>query len=63
MIYYNLNKDISLEKIGKDLHKLFSQIPKDELQHLTLVISLQKILDYAGDSPLSKINYEGDSLT
>ena len=63
MIYYNLNKDISLEKISQDLQKIFSKIPKDELQQHTLVISLQKIVDYAGDNPLPKINYQGDSLT
>lgn len=37
--------NINGEKIFKDLSKLVSKIPKNELDSLVLVISLQKIQD------------------
>lgn len=64
MISYCLNKNITIENIAKDLDKLFSQIPQEELRDCLLKITVQKISHYAGDSPLPKIEYkEQDSLT
>jgi hypothetical protein len=63
MIYYSLNKNLSGEVIVKDLTNLLAKFPQDELKNMILTISLQKIVDYAGDNPLPKINYQGDSLT
>jgi hypothetical protein len=63
MIYYNLNKNIPGDKILQDIQKLLTKFPQDEIKNMTLTISLQKIVDYAGDSPLPKINYESNSLT
>ena len=63
MIYYSLNKNLSGEVIVKDLTNLLAKFPQDELKNMILTISPQKIVDYAGDSPIPKITYEGDSLT
>ncbi len=63
MIYYSLNKNLSGEVILKDITNLLGKFPQDEKQNMILTISLQKIVDYAGDSPLPKINYESNSLT
>lgn len=60
---YSLNKNISAEKIIKDIQNIVSKIPQDEITNSVLVVSLQKITNYAGDSLLPKITYEGDSLT
>lgn len=60
---YILNKEVSADKIIKDIQKLVSKIPKDEIVNSVLTISLEKITDYAGDNPIPKITYEGDSLT
>jgi hypothetical protein len=61
---YSLGGAISLDKLAKDLNKLLSKIPQDELSRSALKISLVKITDYAGDCPLPKIEYkEQDSLT
>lgn len=60
---YILNKHITIDKLTKDLQKIISKIPQEELSTTTLTISLQKIIDYTGDSPIPKITYEGDSLT
>jgi hypothetical protein len=63
MIYYSLNKNLSGESIVKDLTNLLAKFPQDELKNMILTISLQKIVDYAGDNPIPKITYESDSLT
>lgn len=63
MIYYSMNKNLSGEVIVKDLTNLLAKFSQDELKNMILTISLQKIVDYAGDSPIPKITYEGDSLT
>ena len=63
MIYYSMNKNLSGEVIVKDLTNLLAKFPQDELKNMILTISPQKIVDYAGDSPIPKITYEGDSLT
>ena len=55
---YSLNKQISVEKIIKDISKLCGKISQDEINSTALVISLQKISDHAGDSLLPKIAYE-----
>lgn len=63
-IFYNINHPLSIDKIAKDLNKLLSQIPQEELTDCLLKITVQKISHYAGDSPLPKIEYkEQDSLT
>lgn len=65
-IAYSLNKEIKTEKIIKDIVKLCNGIPKHEIEHSVLVISIQKSSTYAGDSPVPKIEYKDnkkDSLT
>lgn len=61
MIYYKLDKEISVEKLVKDIGALLSK--QSELQSKVLIVSIQKISDYAGDSLIPKITYKGDSLT
>lgn len=56
-IAYSLNKNITLEKIGEGIEKLCQKFSQDELKNMALVISLQKISDYTGDSPIPKITY------
>lgn len=55
---YSLSQNVSIEKVIKDISKLCGKISQDELKTMSLVISLQKIVDYAGDSPIPKITYE-----
>ncbi len=57
MIYYTLDKNLVAEKIIKDIQKLLDTIHSQDLQNSCLVISIQKINDYAGDSPVPKITY------
>ena len=49
MIYYRLNKE--------DLQKLIHKINNENNEDLVLVISVQKIINYNGDSPIPKIEY------
>lgn len=58
MIYYTLNKTIPIEKLAQDLQKLVSQIPPEQLPDKVLVIRIDNISNYAGDSPLPKITYK-----
>lgn len=57
MIYYKLDKEIQVDKLVKDIQKLLSN--QTDLHNTVLVLSLQKIVDYAGDSLLPKIEYKG----
>jgi hypothetical protein len=61
MIYYSLNKKLSGDQIVKDITNLLAKFPQDEIKNIVLAISLQKIVDYAGDSPLPKISYQGEN--
>jgi hypothetical protein len=63
MIYYSLTKDIQGDRLVKDIVNLLAKFPQDDLKNMILTISLQKISDYAGDSPLPKISYQGDCST
>lgn len=54
---YSLNHEVAVEKVVSDIRKLCGKISQDELKDSVLVISLQKILDYTGDSPIPKITY------
>ena len=63
MIYYSLDKKLSGDQIVKDITNLLAKFPQDEIKNMALTISLQKIVDYAGDNPIPKISYQGDSLT
>jgi len=57
---YSLHRTKPLDgsKILKDIEKLIKNISQHELSNNILTISLQKITDYAGDSPLPKIEYK-----
>lgn len=61
MVYYRLDKEISIEKLINDIKKLLNQTPN--LESKVLVLSIQKIVDYAGDSPMPKITYDKDCIT
>lgn len=55
---YSLNHEVALEKIVSDIKKLCGKISQDELKTMSLVISLQKIVDYPGDPLIPKITYK-----
>ena len=57
MIYDRLNKELSGQKILEDLQKLIHKINNENNEDLVLVISVQKIINYNGDSPIPKIEY------
>lgn len=62
MLYYSLNKQISAEKIIKDIVEIVNK--QSDLNNKVLVIRLQEVDHYAGDSPVPKIEYKDrDSLT
>lgn len=63
MLYYNLSQEVRGENVISDIKKLISNGNYHNLSDYCLVISLQKITDYAGDSLLPKITYKADSLT
>lgn len=49
---------MSLEKVMRDIVKLCEKISREEMEQLTLVISLQKIMDYTDNPPIPKITYK-----
>lgn len=55
---YSLNQHLALEKVMNDILKMCQRISQDELGDMVLVISLNKKIDYKGDSPLPKIPYD-----
>lgn len=60
MLYYTLNKNISLEQIGNDLQRLLNNKSQQELSNKVLIIKLEDITNYSGDSLLPKITYNPD---
>lgn len=58
MIYYKLDKQISIDIIARDINKILNTRTQQELQDSVLVISIQKISDYAGDPLVPKIEYK-----
>ena len=60
MLYYTLNKNIGLEQIGNDLQRLLSNKSVEELSNKVLVIKLEDIKNYSGDSLIPKITYDPD---
>ena len=65
MIYYSLDRPDSLDanRIISDISKLLQTTSSQTLQESILVIKLQKITNYSGDSPLPKITYQGECST
>lgn len=64
MIYYKIqNINLQNTTLFSKLSELVLSVPEDEKDNTVLVIKLQKIVNYAGDNPLPKITYMGDSLT
>lgn len=62
MLFYSLNKQVSMEKIFRDISNIVST--QADLNNKILVIQIQEVSHYAGDSPLPKIEYKDtDSLT
>lgn len=61
MISYRLDKEIVVDKLVNDIRKLLSKTK--HLESSVLVLSIQKVVDYAGDSPIPKIEYKGDCST
>lgn len=59
MIVYNLNKNISAEKIINDINQLVSRA--ENLPNKVLVIKLQDITDYSGDSLLPKLCFNPET--
>lgn len=64
MVYYKI-QNINLENTSlfADIVRIVSSVPQEEKDNTVLVVKLQKIVNYAGDNPLPKITYMGDSLT
>ncbi len=64
MIYYTLNNnEIDGNKILSQIQKLINKYSKEELGSKVLVIKLEDIILYNGDSLLKKLEYKPDSLT
>lgn len=64
MLYYKLNNNrVQQPLVFADIQKLIQTVPDTEKDNTVLVVKLEKIIDYAGDNPLPKITYEGDSPT
>ena len=62
MLCYSLNKQVSMEKIFRDISNIVSK--QGDLNNKILIIQIQEVSHYAGDSPMPKIEYkEQDSLT
>lgn len=57
MIYYNLNKNLEGNKILQDIQKLINKYQQQELLNKVLVVKIENISDYIGDSPILKIEY------
>lgn len=55
---YSLGKEISGEKILKEIIKLCKKIPREELSSTALVISLVKITDLEQNSVMPNIEYK-----
>lgn len=54
-ISYILNKNIEADRILKDITKLVSTIPQQDMMNYALRISLHKVADHIGDSHMPKI--------
>ena len=61
---YNLYKEggISCEHICNDIKQIVASVPHDSNNQWTLVVAIRKINEYVGDSPLSKINHESNTV-
>ena len=57
MIYYKLDKQLSSEKIIKDIQNLINSESSTNLSNKILVVKIQSATDYNGDSPLPKLPY------
>ena len=55
MIYYKLDKNIDGSKLLQDIQKLITKISNNNNSDLILVISVQKIINYSGDSLVPKL--------
>lgn len=58
MIYYNLNKNLEGNKILSDIQQLINQCQQNELSNKVLVVKIESISDYNGDSPILKLEYQ-----
>lgn len=56
MILYKLDKEISGEKILKDIQQLIFKHQKN-LSNKILCINIREIIDHTGDNPIPKIPY------
>lgn len=55
---YSLGKEVSSQKILHDISNLCNKIPKDQLDSMVLVISLQKIVDLENKDSTPNIEYK-----
>lgn len=63
MLSYNLNNqelNLTGDRLVNDIMRMISKIAPKDRQDLLLIVKLQKIVPYDGDSPLSKIEYKTD---
>lgn len=60
MISYNLGKQLDANRIIKDINNLIGSQNPEVIKRCVLVIKLQEIVDYEGDSPLPKIEYKSE---
>lgn len=64
MVYYKIqNINLQNTQLFSEIAELVLSVPEHEKDNTVLVVKLQKIVNYAGDNPLPKITYMGDSLT
>jgi len=61
MLYYNLNKPISIEKLINDVQVLISK-QKADLTNKILCVNITEIKDHNGDSLLPKLTHEVSNI-
>lgn len=63
MLAYTLDHNLDGHKILSDIQKLVSKESPETIKQKVLVISLNPISNYTGDSLLPKITYDPDCLS
>ena len=55
MIYYSLDKNLDGNRILEDIQKLLNKFDKKTLESSILVVKIQSVSEYKGDSLLPKL--------
>ena len=57
MIYYSLDKNLDGNRILEDIQRLLNKFDKKTLESSVLVVKIQQVSDYKGDSLLPKLSH------